>query len=394
MSTPAQERFLDICRFKRTGDLYLSSGFNWFYQQTLMEWVNQGAPGGFEKESFFLNFKSRVNDYFKLEPMRWLYEINSGVIYVSEAFAAIGGSRLAVPHYEPKVLSEDERAMIKLNPAGQTIKVLKEAVGYGMPLFLSWPVKDRASWEEHKKRLDPNSAVRYPSDWNAYVAEINGLSCPVSLQVGGFFSFLREWVGQETLLYLFYDDPGLVEDMMDVLLYIETEIIKRVSKDIHFQMVTYHEDMAYRAGPMISPDMFRRFMMPRYRKLNELIHSLGVDIIYVDCDGNIDLLIPLWLECGVNFVWPLEVAAGNDAVVLRKKYGRDLIMGGNIDKRVLAKGKEAIKQEVMSKVPFLLEKGAYFPSTDHLVSPDIPFENFCYFINLLREIGGLEKLEF
>src|SRR3990170_3671234 len=104
MSAPAQERFLDICHFRRPGDLHLSSGFNWFYQQTLVEWVKQGAPQGFEKERFFLNFKSRVNDYFKLEPMRWLYEINSGVIYMSDVLASIGGSRLAVPYYEPKVL--------------------------------------------------------------------------------------------------------------------------------------------------------------------------------------------------------------------------------------------------------------------------------------------------
>jgi uroporphyrinogen decarboxylase len=69
-------------------------------------------------------------------------------------------------------------------------------------------------------------------------------------------------------------------------------------------------------------------------------------------------------------------------------------MGGNIDKRALAMGKEATKREVMSKVPFLLEKGGYFPSVDHLVPPDVPFENYCYYINLLREIAGMAKLQF
>jgi len=74
--------------------------------------------------------------------------------------------------------------------------------------------------------------------------------------------------------------------------------------------------------------------------------------------------------------------------------GGKVTMAGNIDKRALIKGPEAIKEEVMSKVPFLLEKGGFFPSVDHLVPPDVTFENFCYFINLLREIGGLEKLKF
>ncbi len=46
----------------------------------------------------------------------------------------------------------------------------------------------------------------------------------------------------------------------------------------------------------------------------------------------------------------------------------------------------------MSKVPYLAETGPYFPSPDHLVPIDMPFENFCYYIELLREIRGDEPL--
>ncbi len=135
-------------------------------------------------------------------------------------------------------------------------------------------------------------------------------------------------------------------------------------------------------------------MMPRYKKITDLLHSYGVDVIFLDSDGNVEQLIPLWLEVGINFIWPFEVAAGNDAVALRKKYGKDLIIGGGIDKRALITGKEAIREEVMSKVPFLLEQGGYFPSVDHWVPPDVTFENYCYYINLMREVAGLEKLSF
>jgi uroporphyrinogen decarboxylase len=290
------------------------------------------------------------------------------------------------------VIDEDERTRTFININGQTVKILKNDPG-NMPMYLDWPVKDRESWKEFKKRLDPNTPERYPANWDDFVREINGLTEPVVLEVGGFFGYMREWVGSERVLYLFYDDPDLVEEIMDTMLELEMEIIKRVAKDVQFEMAAYWEDMAYNVGPLISPDMFRKFMMPRYKKLNELLHSCGIDIIYVDSDGNLDQLIPLWLECGCNFIWPLEVAAGNDAVALRKRYGTDLIMGGAIDKRALVKGKEATKEEVMSKVPFLLEKGGYFPSVDHLVPPDVPFEIYCYYINLLREIAGLEKLQ-
>ncbi len=135
-------------------------------------------------------------------------------------------------------------------------------------------------------------------------------------------------------------------------------------------------------------------MMPRYKKITDLLHSYGVDVIYLDSDGNVEQLVPLWLEAGINLIWPFEVAAGNDVVAFRKKYGKDLIISGAIDKRALIKGKEAIREEVMSKVPFLLETGGYFPSVDHTVPPDVTFEKYCYYINLMREVAGLEKLSF
>jgi len=167
-----------------------------------------------------------------------------------------------------------------------------------------------------------------------------------------------------------------------------------VLKDIRVDMATFWEDMCYKSGPLISPAMVQKFMVPRYKKITDLLRSNGVDVIYLDSDGNIEQLIPLWLESGINYLWPFEVAAGNDAVAARKKYGKDLIIGGAIDKRALAKGEEVIKEEVMSKVPFLLEQGGYLPTTDHGVPPDVTFENYCYYINLMREVAGLEKLSF
>jgi uroporphyrinogen decarboxylase len=223
---------------------------------------------------------------------------------------------------------------------------------------------------------------------------MNSKSEPISLEVGSFYGFLREWVGSERILYMFYDDPVLIEDMMEQVLYLEIEVIKRTLKDIKVQQVTFWEDMCYKAGPLISPAMVRKFMMPRYKKITDLLHSYGVDVIYLDSDGNVEQLLPLWLEVGINLIWPFEVAAGNDVVALRKQYGRDLIIAGGIDKRALTKGKEAIREEVMSKVPFLLEMGGYFPSVDHAVPPDVTFENYCYYINLMREVAGQDKLSF
>jgi uroporphyrinogen decarboxylase len=212
------------------------------------------------------------------------------------------------------------------------------------------------------------------------------------LLLEGYFGPLREWTGLEELIYLFHDEPDLVEDMMDQVLHLSLTMAKRVLKDLRIDCVRFWEDMAYRSGPLISPDMFRKFMLPRYRVITDYLRSEGIEILHVDSDGDATELIPLWLEVGVNFPWPLEVAAGMDAIALRKKYGRDLILSGNIDKRAFLEGKDSIRNEVMSKVPYLLETGSYFPCLDHAVPPDVKLDDFRYYVNLLRDIGGLDRL--
>ena len=392
MSISTRERFLDICHFKRPGDLFTSDKF---WPETLEEWVKQGAP----KEIIGPCF---LYDYFQFDYWHSLTQVKSGIgaaMVYQPSGLGYGITRWqrtpVVPSYEPRILLEDERTVTFTNGDSQTLRVFKDNLTR-MPIYLDWPVKDRVTWNELKKRLDPNTPARWPSDWKAYVQEMNklGEEAPISLEIGGFYGYLREWIGSERILYMFYDDPGLIEDMMEQILYLEIKVIKRTLKDIKVQEATFWEDMCYKSGSLISPAMVRKFMMPRYKKITDLLRSNGVDVIFLDSDGNVEQLVPLWLEAGINYIWPFEVAAGNDAVALRKKYGKDLIIGGAIDKRALIKGKKAIREEVMSKVPFLLEQGGYFPSVDHLVPPDVTFENYCYYINLMREIAGLEKLSF
>lgn len=388
-----KERYLAICHFERTNDLFTFDGF---WNRTLSDWVKQGAP----KQIFDGGFRA---NYFGYGSNYWLTEIHSGLEFSRGQVLDLGsGIRIGnwgtvpiEPSYQPKIISEDDRTATIINGGGQKVRMFKGHTGK-MPMYLEYPVNNRDSWKEYKKRLNPDNPNRWPEDWKAYAERVNkiGQEMPITLQVGSLFGFLRESTGTEALLFMFYDDPGLIEDMMDTILDMEMVIVKRVLRDIKINQAAYWEDMCYRAGPMISPGMFKKFMVPRYKKLNEYLRSNGVDIILVDSDGDITKLISLWLEAGVNLFAPLEVMSGMDAVALRKQYGKNILLQGNIDKRELAKDKEAIRKEVLSKVPYLLSQGGYFPVVDHNVPPDISFENYCYYINTLREIAGLHKLSF
>jgi uroporphyrinogen decarboxylase len=164
-----------------------------------------------------------------------------------------------------------------------------------------------------------------------------------------------------------------------------TELFEPVVENCRIDFALLGEDMAYKNGPHMSPKLIREFMVPRYREETDLLKKHGIDLVFVDSDGDVRLIIPLWLEAGVNGTFPLEVMAGNDAVELRKKYPRDLRMVGNIDKMALIEGKEAIDRELERKLPYLLKEGGYLPTVDHGIPPEIPFEHYRHYMVRLKE---------
>ena len=123
-----------------------------------------------------------------------------------------------------------------------------------------------------------------------------------------------------------------------------------------------------------------------YRRINEHLTRHGVEIISLDSDGNTEVLLPLIIETGINQLCPMEQAANMDAVKIRNEYGTALALMGSIDKREIAKGREEIEREVLRQVPVLLETGGYIPTIDHSIPPDVPYENFLYYLEVKRNV--------
>ena len=74
-----------------------------------------------------------------------------------------------------------------------------------------------------------------------------------------------------------------------------------------------------------------------------------------------------------------------DAVHLRQEYGRQLRLIGGIDKRAMTAGPAAIDAELANVVPLVID-GGYIPWCDHLVPPDVPFQNYMYYVQRMKEM--------
>lgn len=331
-----------------------------FWGETLEKWRDeQGMPGDIHLSAYFG------------------YDRREGVA------VSLG----IVPIFKAQLISDDEDHKIEQGSDGVWRRTLKKD-HQSIPQFVRFPIETREDWKDFKKRLDPKSPCRYPLYWEDYKRTLEGRTYPLSIHAGSVFGWLRNWMGIENIAVAIYDDEAWVQQMMeDATDFIIETITPALEQIPGIDYGVMWEDMCYNHGCLISPKHFKKLMVPQYKRITSLLHKYGIDIILVDCDGNHDELNPLWLEGGVNGVYPLEVAAGEDPVALKKQYGKDLLLIGGIDKRILAKDKKAIEEEVMKKVPFMIEKGGWIPSIDHAVPPDVPLVNYQYYLDLVKKLA-------
>ena len=300
--------------------------------------------------------------------------------------AGTGVSFAMLPPLPEAVVAEDAETVTRRDGMGQLLREFRNDPSRSMPEFVDFPVHNWADWREIRHRFDPNHPDRYPADWSARVARwqqrqpVLNLYGFVANYFGGpsLFGFVRMLMGPERALYAFHDEPDLVHDMMEVMTEFTLEVLPRALREAPVSMVQFWEDMCFRSGPLISPRTVREFMLPRYRRICDLVRQAGVDVIFLDSDGDVQELIPLWLEAGINGVFPMEQAAGNDLPGYRRRYGRNLLLMGGVDKRALARGRAEIDRELERLVP-LARGGGFIPTIDHAIPPDVSWANFQYY---------------
>ncbi len=305
-----------------------------------------------------------------------------------------------VPWFQREVLRDEGQTELVRDEDGMVYRVSKSVPGV-LPQYLEYPVRDRASWREYRKLLDPETPQRWQAGWEridlrrtTYQHDplLQGRpwgerDFPLGMMSLSLMGLPRNMMGLEAYSLALYDDPLLVEEMAEHLLYLNLQMASKVfAAGIGLDFCYLWEDICYKTAPLFSPALMRRILLPRWRKFTAFLRSHDVPVILVDCDGNLDEFLPLAVEGGINGVLPFEVAAGNDIRAARRRYGKNLILFGGIDKRALAEGPAAIDAELDRIARPLLAQGGYFPILDHYAPPDISFENYLYYKVRLKSL--------
>jgi uroporphyrinogen decarboxylase len=376
-----RELFHRVMNFAAPGTTLATLGGIW--ASTRERWVREGMPAE-------LDDMGKMWAHFGLDPHLW-----------SQPDAEL----LAYPRFEKRTVAETEDKVTYVNENGITCTDFKTDSYKSMPHFEAYPISDRRSWEAYRERL-AWTPERVGEGWERQKAGWEGRTAPLIVALNyaaSLYGTLRNLCGVERLSYLFYDDPALVEEMMDTLLALFLPLCDRLFGEASPpapspgrgggseggfipDAVCMWEDMAYKTGSLLSVRHVREMMLPRYKVMTAKLMEKRIPFIFLDSDGYIDQLLPIWLEGGVEGLVPMEANAGMDVALYREKYPRLLMMGG-VDKRALHFGRAAIDHEI-DKIRRVIATGGLVPFFDHGLPHDASYENFLYFVEKLHEVTG------
>lgn len=298
-----------------------------------------------------------------------------------------------IPQFKVKVLEETEKYVRIRTKVGKILKYPKETreyTSYIMPTFEEYPVEDRSDWKKYKERLDPNDPRRYAIDWNKEdYAELfeNFQKGPTAARINGFYGFGQRIMGVPQFLRSFHKNPSLIEDMAEYWKNFTIETIREAVECLEERIdyVFWWEDLAEKNGPTISPGLFEEYMLPHYKELTNFLNKHGIDRIVVDSDGNIKPILDQFIEAGITGFWPLEANAGMDVRKLKEEYGEKLFWIGNIDKRKVVEGGEAMHEEVDTKVSAATKDGGYMPGLDHEIPANCSYKRFKEYADYIKK---------
>ena len=283
---------------------------------------------------------------------------------------------------------------------GNGAVVVEKADAGSIPAEIDHLLKDRTSWEDHYK---------YRYQWNeerVYQAQVRtpdrmvrfdrgGLDFlrryrrdfPYGLHCGSLYGQIRDVLGLLNACYLPMDDPVLFDEIVATVGELCYQSVKyALASGARFDFGHFWEDICFKNGPLITPSLFAQKIGPQYLRITDLLSSYGIDIVSVDCDGDIDALVPIWLENGVNTMFPIEVGTWQASIApWRERYGARLRGVGGVNKNVFSRDRAAIDAEV-ERIRPLVELGGYLPCPDHRIAPDAEWNLVRYYCDRMRAV--------
>lgn len=180
-----------------------------------------------------------------------------------------------------------------------------------------------SDWEAFKtwKIADPDTTDGlYPVDWSLRAEtwrkmKAEGKGFKGTLRHGHTFLQLCDLRGYENLLCDMMDEEPLLDELIEQLTEFNLALVKKYVENGCSSMA-YPEDLGMQIGPMLSPDMFERYIKPAYQRIMKPARDAGIPI-HMHSDGDIRMLVDGIVDSGVEVINLQDLVNGIDWIAER-----------------------------------------------------------------------------
>ncbi len=251
-------------------------------------------------------------------------------------------------------------------------------------------LEDPAAFSRH---YDVDDRERYPRGFAAACrrATREGHVVYVNASGGGLLQMLGvgDWDSLVAACVALVERPADVEALLQKTADFYCACLDRVLSQVSVDYASFYEPIASNAGPVVSPEMFREFSLPVYRKTIDLLERHSVPLrILCTTGGDLSSLLPPLIDAGINGLWISNIASTRmQYTALRREYGPGIALIGGIDATSLTRDEEAVRRAVLDTVPPLLESGAYLPCLDDRPRANVPFSLYRHYREVLERLA-------
>ena len=238
-----------------------------------------------------------------------------------------------------------------------------------------------------------------PDDWDVSGVRVQceslnvGARYHLRYEVGGIFEWAWGLRGFERFLLDLAEKPDIACAIMDRFtdVYIENTLRVIEAAGGLLDMVYTYDDVGIQNGLLMSPRMWRKYILPRHQRLNAAIRSARypVKIMYHSCGAIFPLIGPFIDEMGIDVLNPLQPrAVGMDMARIKSEFGDRLSFHGGIDIQHTLPHctPDEVQAEVRQRCNLLGRGGGYICTTAHHIQADTPLENIVAMYCTPREL--------
>ncbi len=244
------------------------------------------------------------------------------------------------------------------------------------------------SWADLDNLEPPLSPADQLGHLERYLQAADGTGVGVIANFTSFFDTAMRAVGTLDALYLFYDDPHLLETLMDMIVEHQEKLMRtvcdRFAADLALVMI--NDEIAHNVGLMIRPDMFLDIFPPRMRQLIAPAKEHGKAVAF-HTKGKLDKVLPILDDIGFEIVHPVEPEC-NDVIELRKQWQDRMAFIGAVPASLLAYGNwEKIENAVETYCSQLAPGGGFVLGCASPITETISPQNYSAFIEAVHKYG-------